>query len=332
MANETTASTLSAYIRTEVMAKEAIKAHLPRMVASGLCHQDSISGLGSAAKRYFKQGDLGAASAGTEGTALSSNTALSLGTSVTVTPTEGVATLAQITENGASLALSIPFEQVQRAFVDGSSDALCAMLEPIINELIPMGMQKMEADCLALLSSLGTSVGATTVNCSIADLIAAQYQLRINQPLRGVQEAKYLMAEKPINDVNVEALSTSGGVGGALWMQQANYGLANAKDDMGAGFLGTFLGAPVHVYDSELNVLANADTDVLSAFGVFGVKGKAPDECGGRPGAWVYLEKAPLTIRIAENLPLRGVDVVMTAHYLFAELVDKNAVKIISNI
>lgn len=332
MANETTASTLAAYIQTEVMAKEAIKPLLPKMVFTQLCHYDSISGMNSAKKRYYKQGDLGAATAGTEGTALSSYTALSLGTSVDVTPTEGVAMLAQVTENAASLALGVPFEQVQRIFIDGSSDQLSALLGPIINELIPMGMQKIEADGLALISGLSRSVGSTTVNASLADLIAAQYSFRTAQALRGVQEAKYLMAEKAINDVNVEVLATSGGIGGAVWMQQAQFGLANAKDDMGAGYIGHLLGCPVHTYDSELNVLANSDTDVLSAFGVFGVAGKAPDECQGRPGAFVYLEKAPLTIRAHVNLPARAIDVVMTAHYLFAELVDANAVKIVSNI
>jgi hypothetical protein len=333
MANETTASTLSAYTRTEVMAQRAILANLPKFVFLGQFHRDSISGMNAPLKRYFKQGDLGAASAGTEGTALSSNTALSLGSSVTVTPTEGVAILSQVTENAASLALGIPFEQVQRMFVDGSSDAIASMIEPIINEHIPMAMQKMEADALALMSGLSTSVGSTTVDCSIANLMAAQYQFRLNQPLRGIQEAKYVLAEIQVNDVNTEAISTSGGVGGAIWGNQANYGLANAQDDLGAGYIGTFLGRPVHTYDAELNVTANASADVVGCFGVLGRPGVAPDapEMMGRPGAFVYLEKAPLMTRAHANLLLRAVDVVTTAHYLCAELVDLNAVKIVTD-
>lgn len=333
MANETLASTLSAYQRTEVMARAAIKALLPKLVFLQQFHNDSISGLGSPSKRYFKQGDLGAASAGTEGTALSTNTALSLGTSITVTPTEGVAILSQVTENAASLALGVPFEQVQRMFVDGPSDSIASMLEPIINEQIPMALQKMEADALSLMSGLSGSVGASGVDCSIANLMAAQYAFRIGQPLRSIAEAKYVLADIQVNDVNVEALSTSGGVGGSIWTSQAQYGLANAQDDKGAGYIGEFLGRAVHTYDAELNVTANAAADVVGCFGVLGRPGVAPDapEMQGRPGAFVFLEKAPLMIRSHVNLLLRAVDVVCTAHYLCAELVDANAIKIVTD-
>lgn len=330
MANETTASTLSAMARTEVIALEAIKAHLPKMVFSSKFHKDSISGLNTDRKRYWKHGDLGAASAGTEGTALSSNVALSLGTSITPVPTEGVAILSQVTENAASIALGVPFEQVQRMFVDADSSALVGMLEPIIHEHIPMGMQRMEGDALALLTNLSTSVGATTVDCSIANLLAAQYQYRVNQALRPISEAEYVLCENQANEVNVEALSTSGGVGGSIWMNQANYNMANSTNDMGAGYIGTFLGYKVSTYDLELKVLANGTDDVLGCFGALGGP-LPPDRMGGRPGAFVYLEKAPLMTRVHANLTLRAVDVVTTAHYIMAELVDLNAVKILTD-
>ena len=332
MANETTSSTLSALIRTEILANEAILAHRPKMVLSSKFHKDSISGMNTDRKRYYKRGDLGAASGGTEGTALSANTALSLGTSVTPVPTEGVAILSQITENAISLALGISFEQVQRMIVNESSDAMVAMLEPIIYDHVGMGMQKMEGDALALLPSISTSVGTTTADCTIANLIEAQYKFRINQALRPITEAEYVLAEIQANDVNVQAIATSGGIAGTIWGSQANYGLANAPDDMGAGFIGTFLGRKVSTYDAELNTytLANADADVVGVFGVLGGP-RAPDQMMGRPGAFVYLEKAPLMTRVQSNLLLRGIDVVTTAHYIMAELVDLNAVKIVTD-
>jgi len=332
MANETTASTLSAYTRTEVMAQRAILANIPKFIFLAKFHKDSISGLNAPLKRYFKQGDLGAASAGTEGTALSSNTALSLGTSVSVTPTEGVAILSQVTENAASLALGVPFEQVQRMFVDGNTDQLTGMLEPIINEHIPMAMQKMEADALALMTGLSTSVGSTGVDCSIANLMAAQYQFRINQPLRGIQEAQYVLHEIQVNDVNTEAMAGTGTGLSNLWNSQAQNNLMNAQDSRGAGYIGELLGRPVSTYDYELAVTANSGADVVGCFGVLGGD-EAPDapKYMGRPGAFVYLEKAPLMTRAHVNLLLRAVDVVTTAHYLCAELVDLNAVKIVTD-
>lgn len=330
MANETTASTLSGMIRTEILANEAILALRPKAVLANKFHKDSISGAGTDRKRYFKRGDLGAATGATEGVALSSNQVLSMGTSVTVVPTEGVAILSQITENAISLALGIRFEEVQRMIMDASSEALVSMLEPIIYDHVGMAIQKMEADALALMPSLTASVGTTTQDCTIANLIEAQYKYRTNQALRPITEAEYVIAEIQANDVNVQAIATSGGVPGAIWGSQANYGLANAVNDMGAGFIGTFLGYKVSTYDSELNVLANADADVVGCFGALGGP-RPPDQMMGRPGAFVYLEKAPLLTRIQPNLLLRGIDVVTTAHYLMAELVDGNAVKIVTD-
>lgn len=335
MANETTTGTLAAHIATEALAKSAIEAALPRMVATSLAHKDSIDGVQAAQKRYMVNSDLGAASAGTEAVALTPTIAIGMGTSVTVNPTEGVADMALITEEAVMEALGVPSAQVERLFVEGTQDQFMALLAPIVGRLIPRGMQKIEADVLALLSGHGTSVGTSGADVTIANLLAAIYQYRINQAPRPIGEARFLLAENQAHEVNLEALSASGGVAGAIWGSQANYGVGNKPSEQFEvqGLLGTFLNYPVHTYDAELNVTANGGADVVGGFGVFGVPGVAPDAptLMGKCGSWVVLDRAPLSIRYQPALDYRAAKVVMRAIYGVGELVDRGVVAIVTD-
>jgi len=337
MANETLTGTVAAHTATEILARAAIKAHLPKMVLSSLVHRDDLGEARSNQKRYIVDSDLGVSSAGAEGVALTPTLSIGMGTSVNVSVSEGVADMALLTELAISTALGIDMDTVQRIMSAGTQEQFLSLLAPFVNRLIPRGMQKIESDLLALLSGLGTSVGTTNTDCSIANLLAAQYQYRINQATRPITEARYLLTENQANEVNLEALSTSGGVQGAIWNQQANYGMANRPADgeahMVQGLLGPFLGYPVHTYDSELNVNANGVTDVIGGFGVFGDAGRAPDDValGGKPGAFVLLNRGSLKLRFQEKLDHRAAGVVMNAYYGVGELVDKNVVAIITD-
>lgn len=338
MANETLTGGLAAMIATEVLAKRAIAAHLPKMVMWSLCHQDNLGdGDFSNTKRYMVDSDLGAASAGVEGVALTPTVAIGMGTSVEVAISEGVADMALISELAVSTALGIAMERVQAIFDNGTPEQFQGLLAPFVNRLIPRGMQKIEADVLAKLSGLSTSVGTSGQDITIANMLGAQYQFRINQPLRPISEAKYLLTENQANEINVEALATSGGVQGAIWANQARYGLANRPADgeavMSQGRLGDFLGYDVHTYDSELNITANAAADVVGAFGVFGDPNRAPDDpaLAGKPGAIVILNRGGLKLRFEGKLDHRSAAVVMNAYYGVGELVDKNLVGIITD-
>ena len=98
MANETTTTSLSNAILSEAL-RLAVPAHTAdKLVVRQLCAEDMLDDSESSLSRdYVVETDLGIASAGSEGTDVSANVELALGTTVTVTPTEGAATKATIT-------------------------------------------------------------------------------------------------------------------------------------------------------------------------------------------------------------------------------------------
>lgn len=334
MANETTTGSAAAMIATEILARQARKAHLPKMVLSSLVHQDDISAERSNTKRYIIESDLGVSSAGAEGVALTPTVEVGFDSSVTVTVSEGVADMALLTELAVSTALGIDMSEVQRIMVEGTQEEFLRLLAPLVNRLMPRGMQKIESDLLAQLSNITASVGSTTVDLSLTTMLQAQYQYRVNQALRPISFAKYLLTENQANEVNIAALAASGGAAGAIWGQPGRFGMAQRGDDGAApGHIGSFLGYDVHTYDAELNVTANGGADVLGAFGDFGDPALAPDApaLAGRPGALVLANRGALRMRFKEKLEHRGAGVIMNAYYGGAMVQNKGLVALLSD-
>lgn len=331
--NETTTTSQAANTATEILSAIAIKAALPKMVLTSMVHRDDLGAAKTNKKRYRVNADLGQSSAGIEGVALTPTVEITQGTSVELTVSEGVADMALITELAASTALGVDMDAVQRIFIEGTQAEYETLLAEYIERLIPRGMQKIEADCLALLAGISTTVGSSGVDCSLANLITMIYRYRIAQAPRPITEARFLLAEIQASDVNTEALSTSGGVGGSIWAAQADYGMANRQNDETQGRLGSFLGYPVHTYDAELNVTANGGADVIGAFGVFGIPGVAPDapSVQGKPGAFCLLSRGSLKCRFKDKLEHRGAGLVMNAYYVPGELVDRSLVAAVTD-
>lgn len=334
MANETLTGTVAAMTATEILARQARKAHLPKMVLASLVHLDDVSAERSNTKRYIIESDLGVSSAGAEGVALTPTVSVGFDTSVDVVVSEGVADMALLTELAVSTALGIPMDEVQRVFAEGTQELFMRLLAPFVNRLIPRGMQKIESDLLAHLSSITASVGSTTVDMSLTTMLQAQYQYRVNQALRPINVCKYLLTENQASEVNIAALAASGGAAGAIWGQPGRFGMAQRGDDGAApGHIGTFLGYDVHTYDAELNVTANAGADVLGAFGDFGDPNLAPDDprLAGRPGAIVLANRGSLKLRFNDKLEHRSAGVIMNAYYGSAIVQNKGLVSLLSD-
>lgn len=334
MANETLTGTVAAMTATEILARQARKAHLPKMVLSSLVHVDDVSAERSNTKRYIIESDLGVSSAGAEGVALTPTVEVGFDSSVNVTISEGVADMALLTELAVSTALGVDMDEVQRLMVEGTQEEFLRLLAPLVNRLIPRGMQKIESDLLALLSSISTSVGTSGNDISLTDMLQAQYRYRTNQALRPISFCKYMLAENQANEVNIAALAASGGAAGAIWGQPGRFGMAQRGDDGAApGHIGTFLGYDVHTYDGELNVTANAGADVIGAFGDFGDPMMAPDDprLAGRPGAIVLANRGQLKLRFKEKLEHRGAGVIMNAYYGGALVQNKGLVALITD-
>lgn len=333
MANETTSTSQAALIATEVIARNAIAAHQPKQVVMRQLHWDSIEDAGTGTKRYPVYSDLGSASGGTEGTALSTNTELTMGTSVTVTPTEGAAVLAVITEKVVKERLGgRSFGSVIDVFQSEDAGMLQTLLAPDIMRMSHMILNKIETDCIALIDDASNSVGGGAgVDLRISDLFDAIYTLRTLQPLRPPSENKFILCPHQIREVTNEALLTAGGLGGAIWNMQANFGLANRPDDGFAqsGLAGTFLNYPVYEYDHELRLeAANAAKGCLWAGGRMD---QSPDAMGGAVGYGVLLWEQPIRFRFAYDPKERGMVIVGNAIYLAKELANANGVTISSD-
>jgi hypothetical protein len=335
MANETTSTSQAALVRTEVLMQGAIQAAKPRNVVMYQLHWDDISDADSGTVKYPVYADLGAASGGTEGTDITANTELTMATTVSVSPTEGAVFRATITETILKRRLGgRAYTSVVSALQSEDPAVLDALLAPDIQRGTAMMLQKMEADSVALLNDASTVVGPGAASTlGIADLLAALYNGMKNQPLRPPSEAKFILTPNQVNEINLEALTTSGGIGGAIWSMQANYGIANRPDDAGfesSGRVGTFLNYPVHAYDHELRLV---DTGaVFGALWYGGTPTQSPRDPGlaGRVGYGVMVVEAPIQFRFEQDASLRAVEVVGSTRYGVAELFDLNGVAISS--
>lgn len=342
MANETISSSLAALVATEMLAQQSIKANLPDAVLTSIAHMStSLDGMRTNQKRYTVESSLGASSGGTENTALTNTFAFSMGTSVNVSPTEGVADLFEITEDAIMRQLGIPFAQLESIIAgEGSVEQYQAILGPYVQRAIARGMRKIEADGLALLSGLSQSVGTSGSDITVSDMLAAIYTYRQGEPLvpldtQGPMATRFLLTNNQKHEIDVALFATGSGAALAnTWTNPANYASGQAAEGVQAqGLRGSFLGYPVHVYSPTLNVTANTGADVVGGFGCFGDPMRAPDDAslGGRCGAFVREVRTPLSFAFRRGLENRSIIGRMNARYAWAEVCDSSAVKIVTD-
>jgi hypothetical protein len=334
MANETTSAIQDSYIATSILSQRVMDAEAARFVARGFCAGDVMDGVGAGRKDYLLGAVQGASSAGTEGVDLSPTRQLADGTPVQVTPTEGIADMALITEKTVRRRLGGTAHQSLRSvFESGDKVALSALLAPDVADMTIGALKKYEADGLdTMLNAPSNSVGTTNTDLTILVCISAIRQMKIQQPLRPPTEWAFLMPSAAKLHLDTEVLLTSGvagGAGGTLWGTLADYQIANRPGDawVANGFHGTLFGIPWFEYDDEFKETANGTTDVLGILFCLGDPRRAPDAYMKRPPSFVFLEETPLTWRFQMDESLRSMEVIATADYAFADLFDGNHVK-----
>ena len=335
MANETTSVSQTALIATEKIADGAILANLPKHVFNNLLHGDSIDGAGTNKKNYAVENDLGAAAGGTEGVDVAPTVELGMGTTVEVTPTRGVDDMALITLETAQRRLGgMPYRSVLELFQSEDEARLTAVLGPDIRRLVARAMQKVEADALALLSGISNTVGSSGSDVTVTNLLTSIYTLKTQQPHRPPSEWGFVLWPNQVLEIDLEAAVTGGGLGGALWNTQADFGLLNRPEgDPANGFVGTFLRYGVWEPDHELRITANAGADVVGALMCLSDPGTPPDapQNGGKVAFGVMLEGYPLTFSFEYDASMGGIEAVDRASYAHAELADPNAVGIVTD-
>jgi hypothetical protein len=336
VANETTAAVQAAAIASQVIRNQVIQAHLPKMTALGLMAQDSMDGEGSNTVRYVVDADLGAASAGTEGVDLTPTVALSLDTSVEVTPTEGVADMALITEDTVLRRLGgANYRSVKDVFASEDKAAISKLLAPDIARLTSRAMQKIVADAVAMaFASPTVQKGTTNTDLTMTALIQTIRGMKILQPHRPQSEWCFWLPTAGIEHLQIAAIATSGGFAGTLWGGgQARYNIANApSDDLAAqSLLGDILGYQTYELDDEFNQLANGTTDVLGLMFCRGDGKSSPDSYAGKPPSFVYVERSPLDFAFQFDASLRSLEVISNARYGFGSFAGNQVGILIDN-
>lgn len=318
-----------------VLAENFFNGYAPKILrVFSQIHHDSNPIARTEVKRYRVRTDPGEAVAGPgEATRLSNTYQAVAATNIEVTSTEFVADLAEFSFQAIADTMGLSLDAVAEIMTNGSSEQIQQLLSMFVGDLVYRALRTAESAAIALFAGLGSSVGTSTQDWTLARMLAPRYQFRINQPHRSIREAKYIMPEIGISDVETEVLSTSGGVGGALWMQQAHYSIAENPGDAFAnsGLLGQFLGHDVITIDPELNLTANGGADVLGFFGVPGVPGIAPDDpsIGGNPGAFCFYERMKHRVDAERSFEGRGGKLRSIWHGGFVETSDKDGVKLI---
>lgn len=333
MANETTSAIQDSYIATERLSKQVIDAEGPRYIARQFCMGD-VGTDGAGKKRYLVGAVQAASSGGTEGVDLTPTRQLADGTPVDVTPSEGIADMALITEKTVRRRLGgTPHQTVISVFESGNKQLISQLLAPDVIDMTNGALKKYELDALdTMLNAPSNSVGTTNTDLTILVVITAIRQLKLQQPLRPPSEWMFLMPSIAKQHLDVEVLLTSGvagGAGGTLWGNWADYKLANRPGDEWVmnGFQGTIFNIPWFEYDDEFKETANGTTDVLGILMCMGDPRRTPDSYSKKVASFVYLEETPLTWRFQFDASMRSMEIIATADYAFAEMFDSNHVK-----
>ncbi len=328
MANETTSTswsnaTLSESLRGNVPAHTADK-----QVVRQLCAEDTIDGEASLSRDYIVESDLGAMSAGSEGTDISANIELALASNVTVTPTEGAAGKADITLRAIKRRLGGPRGNQIRALLQSRSvEQVTTILQQDANRLLKMAREKIEDDCANLLGSLTNTVGTSGTDMGLVDALEAIYQLETQNPSHEL--FGWVMTPNQRREM-MTALAGASGTAAAAWMQQADASFLNQMPDVSRnGLKGTFLGSPWFNYVHDLRTTANAAADVVGAYMCLPHGNKDP--LGGQGGPFVIVEGEPMFYDIDYDASGRNMELILIAEYAAAVYNDADGVGIVTD-
>lgn len=326
MVNETTTTTLSSAILTEILGPISIPAHTPKITLIPLINQDSIDGEGSLTKQYHVDTDLGQAAAGTEGTDFTTNTELTKGTPVQATPTEGAIAKGELTDR--AVRRRFPGQAsaaVWAAMAAEDPTRFAALTQGEAERLTMMCLEKAEADAAALLGALSNTVGTSGTDIGVVDMVNALFTMKTLEPVH--EDMLWYLWPNQLQELTLELGVTTGGLTGAVWFQQADASFINMfPDDQRNGLRGSFLRVPVYEGSHSLRVLVNVGADVAGALMLRGQG--APDVPNAQLSPFCFTEGAPLRFDMDTDASKRASELLCIYEYAAVEIDDANAVGI----
>lgn len=335
MANETLSASQSALIATQAIRDAIISAHLPKMwFLNHFAHDPMDDNSGTV--RYPVESDLGEAASGTEGVDLTPTIELGMASSLEISPSEGVADMALITEQTVKRRLGgAAFATVADVFNSGNKDAIRRLLERDVSRMLERGLQKMIRDAVEMaFAAPSVQTGTTNTDLSITTILSTIRQMKILQPLRPQREWAFCWTSAGTLHLQTEALAASGGFNGTLWGGgQARFNMANAVDEANEqlGLIGDILNFPVYELDDEFKQLANGTTDVLGLMYCKSDSSRSPMSYNGKLPSFIMADEKPLDIRFEADGSLRAMECIMTANYGFGAVAANHVGILIDN-
>jgi len=289
MANEVTTTTLTELVNSEYINPAILEYAHDYVVCAPFLNWQDLRGKATNSGAFTKW-VLDAVSAGTEGTALS-NEVLET-TDVVITGSE-IGVLRSVTDD--SVQETVIGAQIFDFLVKDSG--------------VLMGIS-LDNDICALFPSLSTSVGTTAINLSLANMVEAQAQVRINK-MRG--ELVYILDDQQASDYQAaQAAATSTTVNSFF----------QVSPGIDSGFLGTFMGQ--EVYQTGLCDTANAGADVVGACFIRGDRSPQQAAFGG-------VITRDVTTELDRDAPGRQTRFVATAKWGVGEISDLSGTAIITD-
>jgi hypothetical protein len=325
----TTTTTRANVILSEFLREVPLKALTPKVVMWNLLNQDNIDGVPSLTKEIPVESDLGAAIAGSEGVAFTTVTPLAYDSSISVTPTEAAMARADITTRAMRRALpGMTAGQVYDRIATGDLSGLGTLLQDEAARLMQMGWEKVETDCQALLDDASSSVGTSTQDLTLANLLAALAIMEGRDLAH--EDMAWILAPQQIVDLRTELSSGSGAALNTIQINQADASFFNVNPDMSRnGFKGSLLRLPIYSPSQSLNPRPNAGADVAGALACIGrgVTGQP----GSQRGFAEFTEGHGPRFLFSFDTAARVVYLVLVWEYAVVEHTDLHYVSIVTD-
>lgn len=324
MANETTSTTVATNKLSYMLPSRVMPANAASIVAIQLFNDVDIAGQPTSTLQLPVLSDLAAAAAGTEGTAISTNTELGYGSAIQGTPVEGALIMSTITDR--SIEVAFPgIGGAEGLLMRGSFEQQMAAVMPQITRMAGACLEKKETDGLALVTGLSNSVGTSGVDLTLDDIFAAIYTYDTLEGVNG--DNVWLLAPNQVDELRRAIALAGGGMGGSVWTN-LDSSFISARNLPTNGLAGGLMGRPVYQYAHSLRVLSDTAANVNGALIARGVG--HPTE-GGQIGAFGFVRNGGLKVRLQYEAKERGIVAVVSLEYAAIELKDAHGVRIRSD-
>lgn len=320
MASETTSTTVATNKLSYMLPSRVLPPNAASIVAVQLFNDHDIAGMPTSTMQYPVLSDLAAASAGTEGTEITTNTELGYGSAIQGTPVEGALIRAVITDR--SIEVAFPgMSGAEDLLMRGSFEQQMAAVMPQVTRMAGACLEKKEADGLALLTGLSNSVGTSGADLTIDDVFSAIYTYDTLEGVTG--DNVWLFTPNQVDELRRAIAVAGGGLGGAVW-SNLDSSFIEARNLPVNGLAGGLMGRPVYQYSHSLRVLSDTGANVNGGLIARGI-GNPTD---GQLGAFGFVRNGGLKVRLQYKPELRGILAVVSLEYAAIELRDAHGVRI----